>query len=141
MSKKFSFIIFITFVLLIILGLSLIALTNRTSIFGLASQIGTDSEISYDNSYVFASPLSAKTSNSEKIRITVFVLNSKGLGVSTREVNIKSDPGISVYPIQNITDNYGKAVFDIVSQNPGEYLLEAEIANVKISQDVTVTFE
>lgn len=141
MSRKFSNIILLTFLLLIFLGLTLLAFTNRTSIFGLASQVRIDSEISYDNSYIFASPLSANTAYKEKIRVTVILLNSKGLGVSSKQVKLKTDPGIIVSSIQDVTDSYGKAVFDISAVSPGEYLITAQVSNISISQTVKVSFE
>lgn len=140
MSRKFSNIILLTFLLLVFLGLTLLAFTNRTSIFGLA-QISQDSEIAYNNSYIFASPLSANTAFNEKVRVTVILLDSKGLGVSSKQVKLKTDPGIVISSVQDVTDNYGKAVFDISAASPGEYMIAAQVADISISQTVKVSFE
>lgn len=93
------------------------------------------------NSYVFASPLSAKIP-SGKIRITVFLLNEKGRGVKGKTINLFSNPpGLNFLEVQSNTDKMGQAVFDGTSSTPGKYEIGARIDNDSFPQTVTVMFE
>ncbi len=141
MNKRlfYSFIILVITVVALIISLTL--LQNRSSFFGVASQLNSNDQLSRDNSYIFASPLVAKASANEKVRVTVFILNSRGLGISGTEIELKTDPGITIEQVKNVTDNYGKAIFDISAINPGEYLVEAMVNNSSLPQKVTVSFK
>lgn len=135
----FTSLLFI-FLLLIILLFSSLLVGERTSFFGKATTGQEDSEIATENSYLFASPLLAEAGDKERIRVTIFILNSKGLGVPNKKVVLGSDKGISVSEVQATTDNYGKALFDVTATNPGEYLLEASVGAAKLPQTVKVSF-
>jgi hypothetical protein len=100
----------------------------------------SQASFSVDNSYLFVSPLRAKANGQEKIRITVFVLNNQGLGVLGKEVFLSRDPSLSIDIIQGQTDNFGKAVFDVTSQKPGEYYLEVSVDNKKLPQKAHLSF-
>lgn len=141
MSKKYFSFLAITSFLLFFLTITLFALRGRTSFSSLARQLISDPQVSLDNSYVFASPLSANSSNNEKIRVTVFILNSKGLGVTGKQVELKSDLGLTVEPVQSITDSYGKSIFDISAVSPGEYLVEARVNDLTLNQSAKVIFQ
>ena len=95
---------------------------------------------SVDNSYVFVSPLKASANGKEKIRVTVFVLNNQGLGVLGKKTTLGMDQKLNIEAVQALTDNFGKAVFDIASTQPGEYYLEIRIDNVLLPQKAHVTF-
>lgn len=131
----------VTFFILsvIIFILSLLITSGRTSFFGLATTAGSDSNISQENSYIFASPLQAQAGN-QQIRVTVFILNSGGLGVSGQTVSLINDSGLSINAIQPVTDNYGKVIFDISSQNSGDYKIMAKAGSSTLPQSVIVTF-
>jgi len=108
----------------------------RTVFLGRAS----GSTYSLPNSYVFASPLSAK-SVSEKIRVTVFLLDDKGRGVSGKKIELSSNPlGINFAPIQAETDKLGQAVFDLTSGVPGQFVIQASVEGQAFPQTVTVRF-
>jgi len=102
----------------------------------------TKSVFSIDNSYIFISPLRAKASqdNNEKIRVTIFVLNNQGLGVLGRSVNLELSPFIKIEAIQAITDDYGKAVFDVSSSKIGEYYLGITVDGTDLKQKAHLTF-
>ncbi len=135
----FLVILFILLVAVLVVVSSL-ALERRTSFFGQASSSRADSLISADNSYLFVSPLSALAGGSEKIRVTVFILNGNGLGVSGKKVSLIITPSLNIDEAQSVTDSYGKAVFDISAQTPGEYTIRGEADSVKLPQNVKVSF-
>jgi hypothetical protein len=97
-------------------------------------------DISAENSYVFSNPLKALSDGKEKIRVTVFVLNSQGLGVFGKKVTLTANPQVVVDPIQPTTDSTGKAIFDYTSTIPGEYYLEVTADNVTLPQKVRLSF-
>ena len=95
---------------------------------------------SVENSYMFVSPLRAKANNTERIRVTVFILNDQGLGVPGKPVEISRNPGIAIEVSQGLTDDYGKAVFDVTSANPGEYYLEVTVEGRLLPQRAHLSF-
>lgn len=95
---------------------------------------------SKDNSYLFASPLIAKAKTQEKIRLTVFLLDTRGMGVANKPVLVKADPALQIGVIQGTTDNFGKAIFDISSINVGSYYPVVTVDGVELSQNVRLTF-
>jgi len=100
----------------------------------------SQASFSVDNSYLFVSPLRAKANGQEKIRITVFVLNSQGLGVLGKEVFLSRDPSLSIDIVQGQTDNFGKAVFDVSSTKAGEYYLEVSVDGQRLPQKAHLSF-
>ncbi|KKQ48446.1 MAG: hypothetical protein US68_C0032G0007 [Candidatus Shapirobacteria bacterium GW2011_GWE1_38_10] len=103
--------------------------------------ISTPSSIAIDNSYMFASPLKAATGNVEKIRITVFILDGTGSGVSGKVINLTGINSLAVYSIQPTTDTTGRAIFDVAAGTSGTYEIGAMVGALTLSQKVTVTFD
>ncbi len=99
------------------------------------------SDISVENSYLFVTPLQAKANGREKIRLTVFILNSQGVGVQGKKVFLGETPYLNVEAINSVTDNLGKAVFDITSFHPGEYYLQVEVGGKKLPQKAHLSFK
>lgn len=129
---------------LIVLLLVLLAFTSFFWLYEAKFFVGRASvsqqSFSIDNSYLFVTPLRAKANNQEKIRVTVFVLNNQGLGVMGKEVFLDIQPDLFIEAIQGTTDNYGKAVFDIVAKKPGEYYLEVKIEGKTLPQKAHLSF-
>jgi hypothetical protein len=96
--------------------------------------------ISVDNSYIFLTPLRAKANNGEKIRMTVFVLNSQGLGVMGKRVLPSRSDNLILEAVQPVTDSLGKAIFDISAAKVGEYYLEVKIEDVVLPQKAHLSF-
>ena len=96
---------------------------------------------SVENSYIFLSPLKAKANGQEKIRMTIFVLNNKGLGVLGRKVVLENIENLTVDTIQGLSDNVGKAVFDISSIEPGEFYINIKIDGAALPQKSRISFE
>ncbi|MCL4374502.1 Ig-like domain-containing protein [Patescibacteria group bacterium] len=95
---------------------------------------------SVDNSYMFVTPLRAKANNQDKIRVTVFVLNNQGLGVMGKTVTVAPGKNLTVETIQGLTDNSGKAVFDVTGSQTGEYYLEVKVENTTLPQKVHLSY-
>lgn len=102
---------------------------------------------SVDNSYLFVSPLRAKAgsksanlSEREKIRVTVIVLNNQGLGVMGKRVSLGKNPSLQIETVQGLTDNFGKAVFDVSSEKKGEYYLEVKVEDKILPQKAHLSF-
>lgn len=145
-----ALIILIIFVLILVLFLYLV---RRPALFGSFAQSGgltpttpdstliTSQDISFDNSYLFASPLRAAV-GVERIRITAYILDGQGVGVSGQQVILGGgNSALDIYPINQVTDQSGRAVFDISADSPGLYLIEASVGSKKLNQKVTVTFD
>jgi len=128
----------IIFVLILVLFSAFFWLYEAKYFVGRASV--SSQSFSVDNSYVFITPLQAKANNSEKIRLTVFVLNSQGLGVMGKNVIPGTDSNLSQEAIQAVTDSLGKAVFDISSAKTGEYYLEIKVGDTVLPQKAHLSF-
>ena len=124
---------------LILISFSLFFFFYETQYFGSRASM-TKGDISVDNSYVFTNPLKASADGKEKIRVTIFVLNSQGLGVYGKKVSMGIDPRLVVNSVQQHTDSTGKAIFDFSSASPGEYYLEVSIDELKLPQKARLSF-
>lgn len=132
--------IFITSICVIILIIILLFINQKTYITPKAREINVSSSISITNSYVFASPIRAKV-NGDLIRVTVFVLDDKGRGVFDKKVSIREENGLIVKEIQALTDEVGKAVFDIGSSKTGVFNIEVEVAGIILPQKTKVIYD
>lgn len=99
-----------------------------------------NTEFSLDNSYVFITPLKARANGQEKIRVTVFVLDDKGIGVMGRKAYLDRDEALNIEEIQALTDNFGKAYFDVTASKTGEYYLKILVDNIELKQKVHLSF-
>jgi len=124
---------------LVLISFSLFFFFYETQFFGSKASM-TRVDISADNSYVFTNPLKAQADGKEKIRVTVFILNSQGLGVLGKSVSIGLDSHLTLDVVQSATDQSGKALFDISTTTPGEYYLEVGVDEFKLPQKTRLTF-
>lgn len=115
---------------------------ERTSFFGRAASNSSrpESSLSLENSYVFASPISAAADGSSVIRVTVFLLNSQGLGVAGQTVKLASNNPLSISQAQTVSDSLGKFTFDVIASNPGDYTITASVEGVSLPQKVSISF-
>ena len=72
--------------------------------------------------------------------MTAFILDSQGKGVIGEVVFLGQDERLEITPVQTITDNLGRAIFDISSKTPVDYLIEARVGNKVLPQRVKVSF-
>lgn len=116
---------------------------GRTTFLGRASGEGRPDT---GNSYVFASPVSARIAG-DKIRITTFVLDGQGKGVAGQSVVVDCTDsvlcqggGVIITPVQQTTDNLGQSIWEISATGIGKYTLRAVVGSSAIPQTVTVDF-
>jgi hypothetical protein len=95
---------------------------------------------SQENSYIFITPLQARANGQEKIRLTVFILNDQGLGILGKKIYINRNEALNIEEIQSLTDNFGKAYFDISSNKPGDYYLEIKVDGETLNQKAHLVF-
>jgi hypothetical protein len=132
-----------TTLLIAFLILSLIAtlgLVFRTTIFFNQATVDNNSPVVMANSYLFASPLQAKADGLEQIRITVFLLDGRGLGVANQKVTLRLPSTIKVSSLESVTDDTGKTYFDISSPSTSKLEIEALIGTTPLPQKVKVVF-
>lgn len=141
-NRRGRLIIILIILLLLLLSvvLSVYVVGLRTSFRGSASGIDLSQEVSLANSYVFASPLRAR-SGGQLVRINVFILDNRGRGIPGRLVSLAQSPALTIQTVQATTDDVGKAVFDVSSLEPGSYVIEASVDSEVIPQRVNITFE
>lgn len=129
----------LSFILAILLVFSIgFWLYERQTVTGRATFV--EKEASIENSYLFISPLRAQANGEDKIRLTVFVLNGKGLGLVGKRVEIEQDPSLKMSWIQALSDEYGRAVFDISSDKPGEYYLSLKVDGKEFDREAHLSF-
>lgn len=125
--------------LLTLISFSFFYWFNEVKFFKIKADV-SQASFSVDNSYVFVSPLRAQANGQEKVRLTVFILNGQGLGVLGRKVELGNDSNLKIETIQTITDQLGKAIFDISSTKAGEYYLDVSVDDQKLKQQGHLSF-
>lgn len=136
MKNKYLFIIGF----LVIALIASLVLVARTTVFEKRATTSNTSSIVLENSYLFASPLQAKADSKELIRLTVFLLDGRGLGVANQTVSLDLPKNITIANQQNISDQTGKAVFDISSPVTQSFYVSATTNGTKLPQKVRVVF-
>lgn len=129
--------------IIIILSLALIAsvfIVVRTTSFYNRANTSNQSSVILENSYIFASPLQAKADGQEQIRLTVFLLDGRGLGVPNQNVVLDIPQTIITNNSQDITDETGKAVFDLSSPTVQRIIVTAKTNNIPLPQKVKINF-
>jgi hypothetical protein len=142
-KSKWGIIFLVLFLVLLLFSLfwSVSFIGRRTAFWGRAFSPGLEAgEVALENSYLFASPLSAQSGGREKIRITVFLLDSQGKGVPGKAVFLGQNEKLQIKSIQAVTDNLGQALFDIAALSPADYLIEAKVDNQILPQRVKLNF-
>jgi len=135
MSKRY----WVIFIILIIALIASVSLVLKTTIFG-SKAATVSSSVVLENSYLFASPIQAKADGQEKVRITVFLLDGRGLGVPNQTVILNTPSQVTVKESQNITDTSGKAIFDLSSSIIKTFNISAQVGNKVLPQQVKVVF-
>lgn len=132
--------ILIIIILLLGLGTSIVLVRQETVFWGRAKG-NLSNNIEINNSYIFASPLKAGAGGKEQIRITAFILDTEGKGVSGSIVALRTNKEINIDNQEAVTDSVGQVSFDISSHNPGVFEIGAKVNGLDLPQTVTVIFE
>lgn len=135
MQKRY----WVIFIILIIALIASVSLVLKTTIFG-SKAATVSSSVVLENSYLFASPIQAKADGQEKVRITVFLLDGRGLGVPNQTVILNTPSQVTVKESQNITDTSGKAIFDLSSSIIKTFNISAQVGNKVLPQQVKIVF-
>jgi hypothetical protein len=137
----------IIFILLLsIISLFFIAQRLVPRVIVYLTQAARSNKYSLSNSYVFGAPLSAPADGKTRVMVNAFVLNDEGRGVEdvTVELQVVPKEGSTGTPqvnqVQPVTDNFGKAVFEVSSTSVGQYVATAVVDGMEIPQTVTLTF-
>jgi len=133
-------IVAVVVLIIVILALILALYFSKNRVLILSRAYGSGNQVELANSYLFASPLKAKAGSSERVRVSVYVLDSQGKGVFGRNVILGESDSIRVLPVQPTTDLIGRAVFDVAGSVSGYYVLEAKVDGKVIPQRVGLTF-
>jgi hypothetical protein len=130
-------------IVIIFLSLALVAslyLVLQTTVLTKKATSSNQSTVALENSYLFISPLQAKADGKEKMRLTVFILDGRGMGIANQTVSLSTSSKINITSIQSQTDESGKAVFDLTSTTVGQYNVSAQTGDATIPQQVKVVF-
>lgn len=119
-----------------------ITIASQRSSFSSRASSGSNSSslLSMENSYLFASPIAGEADGTSIIRVTAFLLNSQGLGVAGQKVELKTSSTTTISRIQPVTDTFGRAIFDLTSNKPGNYTISAEVGDLSLPQTVSISF-
>jgi hypothetical protein len=135
MSRQIFLILFLFLALLVS-----VFLTLKVTIYSSKASTRQVTLTSLANSYLFASPIQAKADGQELIRLTVFLLDGQGLGIAGQKIDLLRSQTLTVHETQPLTDDAGKAIFDLSSLTAGAYELTARIAAKNLPQKVKIIF-
>lgn len=138
---KYFWLVLILIIFLLTLGILVYYIKFTTSIAPKANSYNIASNVSISNSYVFSSPVRAKA-NGDLIRVTVFLLDDEGNGIFDKKVSLRALEGqLNIKEVQSLTDETGKAVFDVESPVVGVFNLEAFTNELVLPQKVKVIYD
>jgi len=135
--KSARYLIIIAF-LSVALIVALFLVVRTTTTYQRAAS--TSSTVTLENSYLFASPIQAKADGKEMIRLTVFLLDGRGLGVANQTVDLDLPATVTIQNQQEISDQNGKAIFDISSNIAQSVNVAAKVGSSKLPQKIKITF-
>ncbi len=122
--------IVIGLVVLFFLGTSVIPKTLNTLVKASTNQI-----VSVKDSLLIGQKMMARADGEDKCVVNVFVLDKKGKGIKGKLVRLSG-----LGDLEASTDAMGKALFELISTEAGQYELSAQVGGVPLSGTVTVTF-
>ncbi len=96
------------------------------------------SKISLTESLVLGEKILARADGSDSCKVNIYVLDDTGKGVAGKKVTLEGVEGIS--PKEVVSNNDGKAVFNVVSGTEGQYLLVAKVEGIELAKAIKVTF-
>ncbi len=138
-KSNFTILVFIFTLLSLILIVFLFFIKRSgTEFIRITSPYAYD-EISLDNSYLFASPVRAKAGG-DLIRLSGFILDSNGLGIADKKITLNSEDALVIKEIQAVTDDSGKFLFDISSEQTGQFYIDALVDTKSLPQRVRIIF-
>jgi len=131
--------IVLIFFLILVLLATLTLIFRVTIFYGKATSVN-QSPVVLENSYLFASPLQAKADGKEQIRITVFLLDGRGLGVVGMPVTLQVPQTVTINAPNTTTDDTGKITFDLSSPTASQVNVQALTNGHLLPQKVRIVF-
>ena len=139
MKKYLPIILFLLFILFS--GVSFFVIFESKTLFSRASE--KTSQISEENSYIFISPVESDCQAREikqMTRINVFVLDQVGKPVIGARVQVNSTSTVLVKGL-GLTDNFGRAIFDVTCVSPADSYLPVVVDGKTISSKAHIVFK
>lgn len=99
------------------------------------TRANSPSKVSIKNSMLIGEKIMAKADGLEKCVVNVFVLDNDGKGVAGKQVQLS---GLGA--LTKVSDEMGKARFEVTSTIAKQYEISAEINGAVLGKTVTVTF-
>jgi hypothetical protein len=112
---------------------------QTTSFWGRAAS-GNSSPVRLENSYIFVSPVQAKADGQEAERITVFILDGRGVGVVNKRVELTQVGQVNIREVNEMTDDMGRAIFEANSVVGGKFEVGAKVEGKELPQKVNLVF-
>lgn len=135
--KSVKYLIIIGFLSIALIA-SLFLVVRTTTTYQKAAS--SSSSVILENSYLFASPIQAKADGKEMVRLTVFLLDGRGLGAANQTVSLDLPSSVIIQNQQEISDQFGKTIFDISSSVAQTINITAKVGTSKLPQKVRVVF-
>jgi len=107
------------------------------SLFVTWTKAAPATKVSLSSSYLIGGNILAKADGLDKCVVNVFVLDANSKGVRGVAVSLS---GMGGGELQAVSDNEGKAVFEVTSVEEGQYTLSASIGGVPLDRTLRVTF-
>lgn len=102
------------------------------------SQSAPGVTVSLVDSYVIGEKILARADGEDKCVVNVFLMDARGRAVPNKTVSLM---GMSrIVAVSEVSDNTGKASFEMRSTEEGQYRIRAEVEGVELPGGVTVTF-
>ena len=102
------------------------------------TQAAPAQDVSLESSLIIGEKVMAKADGQEKARLNVFVMDKDGKGVKGKSVELTGD--LSGLPMNTITEEEGRAIFEVSSMNKGQFRLGANVEGMELGKFVTITF-
>jgi hypothetical protein len=119
-----STITIVGFGFMVYLGTSVVPKTLTTVI-----KAGENEKVAVNGSYLIGEKITAVSNGKDKIKVNVFVVDNKGIGIKGKTVSINGMSGIE--PEIGVSDNNGQVHFEASSAVEGQYELTASIDGVE----------
>lgn len=138
---NYLLLVIILVIFVITLGILVYYIRFQTAIAPKASSFNTIKTVSITNSYVFASPVRA-SAGGDLIRVTAFILDDEGNGLYDQRVSLRSDDSdLVIKDIQSLTDETGKAIFDLSSSKAGDFIIDIYANGTRLPHSLKVVYD
>jgi len=135
MQDKKMYLFFAVFIVIFILTFGFVLFGDNIRLFTRASQ----NVVSLNKSLMIASSLETTVKDVKGVTITVFARNEEGFALANKKVQISTNLG-SFISSEETTDNYGKVVFVLNSQFPGEASIKTTIDSKLLPYELKIKF-